>query len=225
MTEKGDGEMNVEQSEQKGEEAMSYGFNPLEQDLPKKEEVREVTPEMRIVITKINKLLCRYSTLVPRSSGRANSQLEKYSLEELNSVYENCITDLQAIRGTPTSEFAINLFAGTIDNYLLPGYLDVCMDDVELNRDIEAEMLNSLYTSGTRTQIIFRLINNAYKVFFGRETNPNMTDHVDHGDEPREGGNPALDTVIRQEEDCGDEGDYDEQESKRTNKRARASCK
>lgn len=208
----------------------NFGFVPETIPIPKEKELILDTPAMKIIKSKINKLLCRYPTLIPRSSRGAIEALGRYNEEELENIHQNAITDLQAIRGTPTSEFAINTLCGAVDTFLLPGYLDVCLDDEELNRDIESEFSQLIYNYGTKTQILFRLINNAWKLLNNRLMHPNRI--------PVRGNNPAVTSIF---EDGGDDpesysgeegdseftdeegGDYEEEESRRPDKRARTS--
>lgn len=175
----------------------NFGFIPAEIEEKEKEKKVEETPEVLELREKICQLLSRYPELVPRSSVVAEEALKRYELSGLKNIYNNCLNDLQYIRGTPSSEFIIFIMAGFVDSNWLPGYLDMCQDDEELKRDVESELYHILYYFGTKVNILFRFLNNAYKIIYNRRTvipvrNPDLTSKfvvdIDGGQdtEPRE---------------------------------------
>lgn len=162
---------NGQEEDFEGEDNENYGFIPAEiEEKEKKEKEVEETPEVLELREKICQLLSRYPELVPRSSVVAEEALKKYELSGLKNIYNNCLNDLQSIRGTPSSEFIIFIMAGFIDSNWLPGYLDMCQDDEELKRDVESELYHILYYFGTKINILFRFLNNAYKIIYDRRT-------------------------------------------------------
>lgn len=188
-----------DQEEKLQQEGENFGFVPMEDDLPKPVEVKVVTPEMLAVKDKILQLLSRYPELSPRSSSAIAETLSQYDLGALNNIYNNCLNDLQIVRGTPSAELVIYLLAGSIDARFIPGYLEVCLDDIELQRDIESEMFSLLHWFGNKVNIAFRLINNAYKTIHGirQENKPDVSSkkskyvhELDEDGKEREDDNP-----------------------------------
>ena len=184
-----------------------HGFQPLPEEAPTQEKPRE-TPEMKVLKDRINALICRYPELTLRSSAATMASLEQYDEAELKNIMQNCITDLQKIRGVPAAEFVLHLVCGLIDYKLLPGYLDRCMDDQELKRDVESEMMSWIGVLNTRLNIVFRMLNNAYIQAF-------QPDYPHYGeyDELEEKESQYMRNVIPQ----------DEQQEERPHKRARPS--
>lgn len=169
----GEGEENFER--ELGEEEENYGFQPFENDEEKeKKKEQDMSPAAQQLRIQINRLICRYPQLTPRSSSHTIETLNRYSLEQLQNIYDNCINDLQSVRGTPTSEMVINVTGSLVERYSsLRGFRERCLTDTELNRDIEAEMISLLYYCGNKLQIAFRFANNAFKCYFDLEDAPN----------------------------------------------------
>lgn len=164
-------EENVQNNNKEGELPENFGFVSAEKE-EKKEEAEKMieTPEMKEIKEKICQLLSRYPELVPRSSVQIEETLSRYTMSALKNIYNNCLNDLQSIRGMPSSEFIIFIMAGFIDTAWLPGYLDMCIEDEELKRDIESEFYHFIYYFGAKVNILFRFLNNAYKTIYNRRT-------------------------------------------------------
>ena len=146
-----------------------FGFTPaVEEPAEEVPRVRKVVDSPGVVVMKekINALLCRYPELKLRSTAGTMIMLDNYEEKELVNILQNCINDLQQIRGVPAAELIIHILAGVVDWKLLPGYLDRCMADEELKRDVESEMMNWVGLMNTRLNIAFRLLNNAYVQLF-----------------------------------------------------------
>lgn len=92
--------------------------------------------------------------------------LDNYEEQELFNILQNCLNDLQRIRGVPAAELVIHILAGIVDWKFIPGYLDRCLADEELKRDVESEMMNWIGLMNTKLNIAFRFINNAYVQIF-----------------------------------------------------------
>jgi hypothetical protein len=159
-----------------GEEEANYGFTPFEEELEKEEpkEPKDMTPEAQALRYEINKLVCRYPQLKPRSSFETIRALENYNTMQLKNIYDNCLNDLQTVRGTPSSEMVTNMFCGAVEKYThLRDYRERCLEDLELQRSIEGEMLSLLFWGGNKMQVVFRFVNNAYKCYYQLEDAPN----------------------------------------------------
>lgn len=148
----------MEQEEESGVKRPNYGFEPLPGPPP--EEAVVDTPEMIQLKEEINRMVCRYPDLIPRTSHALMERLNKLSVEELRNVKLNAVNDVADKRGTPAAETVL-LLTIPIDKKL-PGYSAICMKDVELKRDIEGELIAVFGWLGARINIIFRLINNGY---------------------------------------------------------------
>jgi hypothetical protein len=146
----------------------NFGFEAAIEEPVEEPEKRKVVDSPGVVILKdkINALLCRYPELQLRSSAASMTALDNYEEKELVNILQNCINDLQQIRGVPAAELVIHILAGVVDWKLLPGYLDRCMADEELKRDVESEMMNWIGLMNTRLNIAFRFMNNAYIQIF-----------------------------------------------------------
>lgn len=188
-----------------GEE--QFGFRPLPEKAAEAEKPR-VTPEMHILKEKINLLISRYPELTLRSSAATMASLDTYDEPELKNILNNCINDLQRIRGVPAAEFILHLICGMIDWKLLPGYLDRCMNDVELKRDVESETMSWIGVMNTRLNIAFRMLNNAYLQLY----QPDYP-YYDGEEEPELEQSRYMRNVPVQ----------DDQQEERANKRARTS--
>ena len=134
--------------------------------------------------------------------------LDQYDEAELKNIMQNCINDLQRIRGVPAAEFILHLICGFIDWRLLPGYLDRCMNDVELKRDVESETMTWIGVMNTRLNIAFRLLNNAYLTMY-------LPDYpaYDGEEDPNDRESQYMRNVLPQ----------DEEQEERPHKRARTS--
>ena len=137
--------------------------NPNATPMSKDKRPRPVeTTTMKELKKNICKVLSRYPTLVPRSSNLILEKLNEMSEGDLENVYQNCLNDLIEIRGTPVAKFSIFILTTFIDSKFLPGFTDECMRDLELKRDIEAEIINLLGELNNRINIVFRFFNNGY---------------------------------------------------------------
>jgi hypothetical protein len=183
------------------------GFVPLEKDaltekqreeiLKKQEEEKsrkrkrseEEEKKENAIKDKINRLICRYPGLILRSSVETMKRFADYTIDELENIYKNAITDIAQFRGTPSAEFVLYLITHYPDKRIkrMNGYTARCCADEELKRDIEEEMINLLGWADNKVNILFRLLNNAYKTYFGindnefKETNglyQRATDHL-----------------------------------------------
>ncbi len=162
--EEADGEESHSQDEEgfsTGGEDAQHGFVPLESEDKPKESVTE-TPEVLELRGKINQLLCRYPELTPRSSEEILKKLKEYDLEGLRNILQNCLNDLQKVRGTPTAECVIYIIASVVEVLWIPSYVKTCIEDEELKRDIESEVTYWLGCISNRMNILFRFLNNAY---------------------------------------------------------------
>jgi hypothetical protein len=176
-----EGEEGVEGEISREELGENFGFQPFEKDEEQEEKKvqKDMSPAAIQLRIQINQLLCRYSSLKPRSSFETLQALENYTAEQLQNIYDNCINDLQSIRGTPSSEMVINVLGSGVEYYgNLPGYREMCLQDEELARDIESEMISLLYYAGSKVQIAFRLMNNAFKCYYNLEPNPNRPPEI-----------------------------------------------
>jgi hypothetical protein len=158
------------------------GFVPLEDNteisekqkeqlLQQKEELKkrkrdpaEVAKET-LIKKKINKLVTRYPGLVLRTSAEMLKRLADFDKDELQNIYDNCISDLASVRGTPEAEFIIYLITYHI-NLRLDGFMSRCQDDVELKRDIEEAMMDIFGAFNIYASILFRLCNNLFKTMY-----------------------------------------------------------
>ncbi len=106
---------------------------------------------------KISKLLARHPNLQLRSSIKLLDKLEDCTEEQLENMLLNAQNDVSLLHGTPAALLIINFFGSLIDKYFVPGFLEECLLDDELKRDIETELfdkigvLNSFYSIPMRT--------------------------------------------------------------------------
>ncbi len=140
----------------------TFGFDPIEREEPPKEEKVETEEEKKLK-RDINLLICRYPSLQIRTSHKLMEKLDGLEEDELRNVYMNAINDITELRGTPSAQTVL-LLTYPID-MKLPNYTEYCMKDVELKRDIEAELVVLFGWLGNKINILFRLINNAYVVY------------------------------------------------------------
>lgn len=141
----------------------NFGFQPARVATAERREV--VQPKSPLYEEKrkaINRLLCRHPQLKLRSSKATLKELDKYDEEELDNILTNATNDLASIRGAPMADFLINTVASLVDLFLIPGYAARCRADVELRQDVEAEASLLLGSSSNRTNIAFRMLNNAH---------------------------------------------------------------
>lgn len=121
-------------------------------------------PERLISIQKINRLYNRFQTrgVQLRSSAACLEQLGHLDAQQLDSVYDNLITDISHIRGTPTASAALIPLRYLADPYI-PGYYKECREDAELKMDIESEFVSLFGLLGNKANILCRLVINAGK--------------------------------------------------------------
>lgn len=160
-----------EQDESESEPNNQYGFTPMLDPEEKKENENkrkreEESGPMKEMKLKINRLLCRYPGLKPRTSHIFMNQIQDMDLEELNNVYENMINDLSAVRGFPTSESAIIGATFYID-HAVPGYMNTCLKDEDLKRDLDVEIMNAVGQMHNYIVILLRFFNNFVKTIYG----------------------------------------------------------
>lgn len=144
--------------------ANNYGFTAMEDPEVAKEKKRkrDETPEARNLKREIQTLLCRYPTLVPRTSHEVMEKLNAFDDDELNNIYLNCLNDVSEIRGNPIANTVIYGVTSIIDSLYLPGFTEECMADVELKRNIESTVTVWLGRISTAAQMAFQFGNNAY---------------------------------------------------------------
>jgi hypothetical protein len=164
-------EASQEEGELSHQSANSFGFRPME---PSPEEIAsmrgeslkrqkpEETAKMKELKAEINKLLCRYPGLVPRTSSAIMQRLSEMSEEELENIHINMLNDITEVRGTPSAEAVIMALTYWADAHHIPGYTSVCLSDIELKRDIESEIIKLIGFLNTKLNILFRFLNNAY---------------------------------------------------------------
>lgn len=148
----------------------NFGFKPMDDEEEKKENEKkrkreEDQEEINKMKSKINRLLCRYPNLKPRTSHHFITQLESMDLEELNNIFENMLNDLSVIRGFPTSETAIMALTYSIDRKV-PGYMNRCLKDEELKRDIDIEVMNLIGHGHNWVIIALRFVNHLIKTIY-----------------------------------------------------------
>jgi hypothetical protein len=142
----------------------NYGFRPLESSAPAMNKVTD-TPTCIALRDQINKLLCRYPELAIRSSVATMEELKKYDEEELRNILQNANNDLLDIRGMPAADMVLHMLTSIVERWI-PGYMERCLNDYELKRDTESEMAMLLGPTGTRTNMLYRFINNGYECLF-----------------------------------------------------------
>ncbi len=135
----------------------------------------EDNPESQRIRETIQLLLCRYPQLQIRSTNLIMEKLKEYDTEQLKDIYRNAINDVTQLNGMPAPHACITLVTKPIDNKV-PGYTQKCLNDNELKKDIEIELVQILGHIGNRANIVFRLINNLYETM--RELTFGNTQHV-----------------------------------------------
>lgn len=160
------------EEQQASTNAENFGFRPEKEsekdarsdDGEGSESEVEETPEILAIRAKIARLLSSYPSIKLRSTYAMMDQLRSLDLAELQNVYTNAIIDLEQVRGTPSAEALLTAICTPVDLYF-PGYLQECMMDQDLKRDVEAEVINWLGEPGAKSNICFRLVNNAYNCY------------------------------------------------------------
>lgn len=169
-------EEEASQEEEEGQipqSANNFGFQPMEpspeetntmrgENLSRKRPLPEETAKMKELKAEINKLLCRYPGLVPRTSSAIMQRLAEMTEEELENIHINMLNDITEVRGTPSAEAVICALTYWADAHHIPGYTNVCLADIELKRDIESEVIKLIGFLNTKLNILFRFLNNAY---------------------------------------------------------------
>lgn len=143
--------------------ANNFGFTPMEDPevAEKKKRKREESEEARNLKYEIQTLLCRYPTLVPRTSHGVMDKLNALDDDELHNVYLNCLNDVSELRGNPIANSVI--YGSTyFINQFIPGFTEECMNDIELKRNIESTVTVWLGKINTAAQMLFQFGNNAY---------------------------------------------------------------
>lgn len=145
------------------EGAETFGFEPMAEVVEEKDKkrAREESEEAKALKKEIIKLVARYPKLELRTSKVIMEKLNLMDEDELRIVKDNCISDLAEMRGTPVSSFVLFLITTPVD-WKLPGYTEECLNDLELKRDVETEMITLFGDLSNRINIFFRLLNNAY---------------------------------------------------------------
>lgn len=153
------------------------GFVPMEkdqqvmdEDKSKKRKREEDSPAIKEIKEKINYILSRYPELQPRTSHGLMQKLEAMDLQELCNVHMNLLHDLSNTRGTACAETVIFVLTWPI-NKTIRGYMSKCLNDDDLKKDIEMEMVDIMGAANSKVNILFRLFNNAVKMIM------NFDDH------------------------------------------------
>lgn len=176
-----------DEMQEEDREDPNCGFRAFDAD--EEEERRKVkeidnSPEAMELRDKIIQLVSRYPELKPRSSFATMIALERYSAIQLKNIYNNALNDLQSVRGTPSSEVVINFIGMGVEKMThLRNYREMCVADKELNRDVEAELHHILFWAGTKAQIMFRFMNNAFKCYYGLDATSNIVNNEEHESE------------------------------------------
>lgn len=157
----------------------NYGFSPLgdsedsedmnldegEKSKKRKREEESTSAEAAYWKHKIARLIARYPGLTPRTSKELVEALNKYGLEELKNIHDNCISDVVKFRGTPSAELILTMTTHHT-NKRVPGFQARCMNDIELKRDIEEEVISALGFLDNKINILFRFFNNLYRSLY-----------------------------------------------------------
>ncbi len=195
--EDGNSSNDVQNEDKQSEEVQTYGFKPMSEpviDEAKKRE-REESEASKTLKKEILKMVSRYPMLELRTSQAIMEKLNTMSEDELQTIRDNCLTDLAELRGTPVASFTIFLMTQPVDQYLLPGYTDQCLSDIELKRDVENEIVSIMGELSNRINIFFRLLNNAYVTWKRRKigTDPWESHASRTAQEPHKESNPSND--------------------------------
>lgn len=127
-------------------------------ELPREEYIEE-TAQLKKLRSHVRKILCRYPDLKIKDGSEIH--IDHYTEEQLETIIQNFMTDLQPRRGIPAADIVINVLGTAVDR-LIPGFKHECQGDKELKQDIEYELTYWLGVLSNRINIVFRLANNAY---------------------------------------------------------------
>jgi hypothetical protein len=113
----------------------------------------------------INLIMGRYPGLEPRTSHTLLARLDQFDLRDLRTIYQNLINDVYQFRGTPSANVLLAVLTRPVDNHY-KGFTARCLQDYELKKDIETELMRVFGFLSTRFCIIIRLLNNLYDTIF-----------------------------------------------------------
>jgi hypothetical protein len=183
------------------------GFTPMETpaDEPEGRGQKRKLPEtetQRTLKEKINRLICRYPGLQPRISTAVMARLDTMNEKELENILANCLNDVADLRGTPSAESIITVLTHHVDARWIPNFTETCLNDLELNRDIEAELLQLLGNVSNRLNIVFRFFNNAYNCTKKRRFMPEPREAALFKRQPN--ATPAITSILDEEEEAQD---------------------
>lgn len=172
----------------------NYGFKPLEEPEQKEEKKRkrEESEASKQYKKEIIRILSKYPDVQLRTSKQIMDRLEEMPEEELLNVRDNCIADLQEIRGSPAASFLLFGITQPVD-WKMPGYTECCLRDEELLRSVDLEIINTLGDLGNRMYIFFRLLNNAYSTWRKNKGEDCELDHAKRSKRAREEGDGEED--------------------------------
>ncbi len=128
-------------------------FNINEQE-PKEGQVE--TPEMLEIKKQITAIVSRYPNIQLRSTFKLLEKLNNLSQEELNNMLTNAQNDIAQLNGTPGADFILS-FIGSLGDQYVPGFMEECMNDVILQRDIENQIFNYVGIMGPTATIPLRV--------------------------------------------------------------------
>lgn len=203
-------EQDKEEHNEEEDTTLNFGFKPLPEKEPEKNEEEEKNakdPECIKLRAQICRILSRYPDIKLRTSSKVEQSLLRFNSNELSNIYTNCINDLQSIRGTPSADLIIYTFAGYVDNNYIPGYLEACLNDVELQRDIEGELEVITSWLGPKINIALRFLNNMHCVIYDRKINRTKRMREE---------SPYVRPVISEEEEDGSGEELEQGNNKRT---------
>lgn len=143
-------------------------------NVKRKRDIKEEI-ECEIWSEKINRLICKYPGLELRTSSEMMEILSQFNLKELKNIHTNCINDTMELRGTPTSEFTISALTYHINKNYVKGYTSKCLNDVELKREIEEEIIEIFGMLSNKFTILFRMVNNLYQCVFQSDFIPDKS--------------------------------------------------
>lgn len=117
----------------------------------------------QVLKEKISRLLARHPSLQLRSSIKLLDKLEDCTEEQLENMLINAQNDVALVHGTPAAVMLINFFGSLIDTYFVPGFLEECMGDEDLKKDIETELFDKIGVLDPRFTIPLRTAANVLK--------------------------------------------------------------
>lgn len=151
----------------------NFGFSPLasenQEERPNKRK-REESEESRRLKTEIQLLLCRHPKLIPRTSHEIMEKLNTLSDEELFNVHLNALNDVAELKDNPSGAAVIMAMTKPVDLAFLPGFTQLCLNDGDLRRNVEAEVTLYLGRVSGLWLVAFQLLNNAYTAFMNNLT-------------------------------------------------------